>query len=99
MLSQLRRLPPDTKKKVALLTAGFVTLLILIGWALKSSAIFVRTYGAAREQGIAIFAFFDQNVEDVYTEFQDKLPDFNSESAIIEPEATTTATTTLNQNG
>lgn len=96
MLETLRKLPPDAKKKVALLIAGLITLLILIGWALRSSSVFGRTYEAAREQGIAIFAFFDQNVGEVYMAFQEKLPQV--EEAVSESGATTTIDKSEAQN-
>lgn len=80
MLETLRKLPPNAKRRVALVIAGIITLMILASWSLRSSGALTETIDAARGQGIAIFDFFDQNVERVYTAFQEQLPDLAVES-------------------
>ena len=93
MLETLRKLSPDAKRKFALAVAGFITLLIFLGWALQSSAIFTRAYDAARSQGIAIFGFFDQNVQEVYTSFKETVPDLNLDEDVNSAFSTSTNAT------
>ncbi len=95
MLRHLRKLPPNAKRKFSAFIAGVITLLIFAAWLLHSAGAFASIYQSGRDQGIAIFSFFNQNVETAYDAYEAR---FGQAPQTIETEASTTAATTTEES-
>ena len=94
MMERLRKMTPETKRKVVGFVAGFLTLLIFAGWLAHSTGLFSSTFKSTRQKGVALFGFVDQNVEKAYDAFQKNVPKNITELAASTTEATTTETIT-----
>ncbi|MES2059433.1 MAG: hypothetical protein V4438_00195 [Patescibacteria group bacterium] len=78
MLSSLRKMSPEAKKKVVGFCASALTLAILALWGVHSLGGFSAAFGKATDQGVALFSFVEQNVAGAYDAFEEKFPNITS---------------------
>lgn len=71
MLENLRKMSPEAKKKVVILCASVLTLVVAGTWGMYSYGVFASAFDGAKSQGVAVFSFLEQNVERAYNSFQE----------------------------
>jgi hypothetical protein len=81
MLETLRKMSIESKKKVVAICASFLTLVILGIWGVHSFGPLASALESTKSQGVAVFAFLEQNVERAYDAFQSNAPSFNTVGA------------------
>lgn len=74
MLEKLRKMPLSTKKKLVAICAGSITLGIFGGWILQTTSTFSSVFQSASTEGVALFSFVEQNVQNAYDAFQKNVP-------------------------
>ncbi len=66
MLKKLRSLSPESKRKVVLAFAGFLTFFVFTFWIFNFFGIFIITIDNAATKSASAYSAFEQNVEKVY---------------------------------